>query len=401
MKTIPPKSLNDPHKNKENKSLLNSKVRNEIFLQEQWHADEPKQTYTALELIESSREEIPMLVESLIPKSGLSALIGTSDIGKSQLLRQLAIDVVRNDTFLNFRIKAQHKKAILICTEDNPDSIGYLICKQSGQPPTGMENIRICFDTAGITDYLDKQLSNDPADLIVVDAWSDVFEHNLNDTSQIRQTLNDYREVALKHGCAIVFLHHAAKGKNDSRPSKDNALGGQGFEAKMRSVMELKADNQDDNLRHLCIVKGNYLPSDMKCKSIVLKFNPEIFTFTNTNEFRHFHELSVRGNKTPNTDRTFRPESIDRHTHLQILQEGVFANKETLSLAPLNEKLSIAYETYLQDGFGGRKLEKLRHHLIDDLQLVGKAGKERSPTSFYYLTTTDHPTLNRNELGSE
>ncbi|RQP19919.1 MAG: hypothetical protein EAS52_00815 [Parapedobacter sp.] len=390
MQTNTPNSFNDPHKNKEKNPHLNPKVRDENLLRDQQDTDEYKRTYTALELIENRNDEIPMLVEPLILQSGLSALIGTSDIGKSQLLRQLAIDVVRNSTFLDFKIKTQHRKAILICTEDYPDSIGYGIRKQSDPFQDGMDKIRVYFETADITAYLDEQLSNDPADLVVVDAWGDVFEHNLNDSGQIRQTLNEYHRIALKHTCAIVFLHHAAKGKNDSRPSKDNALGGQGFEAKMRLVMELKADSQDDNLRHLCIVKGNYLPPDMKRKSIALKFNPETFTFTNTGERKSFSELGIKGKNAAATDRVFRPESMDKDTHVQILQNKVFVNGCTLKLDGLKKELSIAYGDHLEEYIGGKKLQKLMDYLLTDLQLIRKEGKERSPTSFYYLTTTDH-----------
>src|SRR5690606_23638600 len=188
------------------------------------------------------RNEIPMLVESLIPQIGLLALTGTSDVGKSQLLRQLAIDVARNDSFLDFKIYPKYRKVLLICTEDDPHAIGYLMQRQSGSEPGGLENIRICFDTAGITDYLDEQLADQPADLVIVDTWGDVYVNNLNDANQVRQSLNAYRRIALKHGCAILFLHHTGKNKQNSAPSKDNILGSQGFEAKMRLVMELVPD---------------------------------------------------------------------------------------------------------------------------------------------------------------
>src|SRR5690606_4549737 len=136
-----------------------------------------KRTYTASELINREKDEIPMLIESLIPQVGLLAMVGTSDVGKSQLLRQLAIDVVRNDSFLNYKTYPRHRKVILICTEDDPAAIGYLIRKQSGTGHRELDNIRICFDTDGITDYLDKQLANEPADMVIVDAWADVYEN--------------------------------------------------------------------------------------------------------------------------------------------------------------------------------------------------------------------------------
>ena len=47
-------------------------------------------------------------------------------------------------------------------------------------------------------------------------------------------------------------------------PSKHNAIGSQGFEAKMRVMMELRPDPVRHDIRHLCIVKGNYLSEEYK-----------------------------------------------------------------------------------------------------------------------------------------
>ena len=49
----------------------------------------------------------------------------------------------------------------------------------------------------------------------------------------------------------------------------------------MRLVMELKSDMADDNLKHLCIVKGNYLPATEKNESYNLRFTDNM-TFINT-----------------------------------------------------------------------------------------------------------------------
>jgi DNA-binding NarL/FixJ family response regulator len=78
-------------------------------------------------------------------------------------------------------------------------------------------------------------------------------------------------------------------------PSKHNLLGSQGFEAKMRMVVELRKDNIDHQKRHLCIVKGNYLPNEYKTKSYVLKFD-ENLKFTPTGERILFDELKANSN---------------------------------------------------------------------------------------------------------
>lgn len=91
-------------------------------------------------------------------------------------------------------------------------------------------------------------------------------------------------------GVTIIFLHHTKKSSEGSRPNKNSILGSQGFEAKMRSVMMLTKDKDDDTLRHLCVVKNNYLPEKDKKMSYVLRFN-ENLSFEATGKRVDFNDL--------------------------------------------------------------------------------------------------------------
>lgn len=145
---------------------------------------------------------------------------------------------------------------------------------------------------------MDASLTAKPADLIIIDCFSDVYGGDLKDTQKIRAFLNPYQKLSEKHQCMVLFLHHAGKRTENLEPSKNNLLSGQGFEAKMRLVIELRADLLNPQQRHLCIVKGNYLPASFKKESFVLDFDEQSFTFTNTGERVPF-ELLV---KQPDND---------------------------------------------------------------------------------------------------
>ena len=59
------------------------------------------------------------LVDKLIPKGALSALVGESDTGKSSFLRQLALSVVYGDSdFLGFKIDGSCRNVLYVSTED-------------------------------------------------------------------------------------------------------------------------------------------------------------------------------------------------------------------------------------------------------------------------------------------
>ena len=103
--------------------------------------------------------------------------------------------------------------------------------------------------------------------------------------------LQNYSILAKKYQCLVLVLHHTGKRTEDLPPSKINLLGSQGFEAKMRLVLELRTDRDDQDLRHLCIVKANYLSKDYKEASYVLKFDSNML-FENTGQRVLFDDLT-------------------------------------------------------------------------------------------------------------
>ena len=60
----------------------------------------------------------------------------------------------------------------------------------------------------------------------------------------------------------------------------------------MRSVLMLTKDDSDESLRHLCVIKNNYLPESSKSMSYVLRFN-EYLSFENTGERVRLNELAT------------------------------------------------------------------------------------------------------------
>lgn len=264
--------------------------------------DEPETEITGEQLLLTDIKEIPCLVEPFLQQTGLACLAGSSDTGKSSILRQLAISIVTGDPdFIGFKINARHKSVIYVSTEDLERETAYLLFRQSQQhEPQRLRWLRFVFDINSLYKELDKRLINRPADLVVIDCFADSYSGDLKDTQKIRTYLHPFQELAQKHQCLILFLHHTGKRTENLGPSKNNLLSGQGFEAKMRLVIELRADIINPCHRHLCIVKGNYLPASYKKESYVLRFDEQSFTFTNTGERMPF-ELLVKQTETDNS----------------------------------------------------------------------------------------------------
>lgn len=237
------------------------------------------------ELLNKDVESIPKLIDPIFQKTGLVAVGGSSDVGKSTLLRQLAIAIATGqETFLGFKLHPEHGKAIYVSTEDDEFAISYLLNqynKFAKYPPKDYSNLRYIFVVNDLIKEIDRQLTEDPADVVIIDAFTDLYSGKLNEANKVRTFLNEFSQLAVKHQTLFIFLHHTGKRTDNELPSKHNLLGSQAFEAKMRCVIELREDKQDTTKRHLCIVKGNYLPKELKTESYVLIFENLIFSATN------------------------------------------------------------------------------------------------------------------------
>jgi RecA-family ATPase len=250
-----------------------------------------KKEYSAFDLYKNDIETVPKLLDPFLQTVGLASLVGTSDSGKSTILRQLALSIALGlDEFLGFKLNTKEKKVIYVSTEDDPISISPSIKKQinyyksinSVKEEDALKNLTFLFDNEDIIDTLNKKLSVQNVDLIVIDAFTDVFNKEINANTQVRSFLNRYDNLAKKYRCLIVFLHHIGKRRDKINPSKDSIIGTQAFEAKMRVVLELRPRGANDNEVDLWVLKSNFLQQSHKRKSYVLEFKDGA-VFENTN----------------------------------------------------------------------------------------------------------------------
>ncbi len=225
------------------------------------------------------------LWEPFIPKIGIVALAGPSDCGKSTLARQLALAVATGQKeFLNSTLNVKHGRALYVSTEDEHTGTKRVLEKQlEGFDIDGTDKLQFIFETQNILEELALFLRDNPADLIVVDAWADIFNGNPNNNIDVRQALKPWDELAKRHECCIVMLHHLVKNADKAEPDKNKLIGSQALEAKLRCILELRLGALPDE-RLLTILKGNYLPPEIKNKPNVLKLDSSCLVFSNSSK---------------------------------------------------------------------------------------------------------------------
>lgn len=247
-------------------------------------------SYSAFELYDLKIEKLPKLLDPFFQKVGLASLVGTSDTGKSTLLRQLSLAIgLKQEKFLGFKLNTTSGKVLYVSTEDDPTSIAHSIRKQiesiekkhENLDKELLKNIEFIFDTHKLLENLTKKLDANQYDLIIIDAFADVFTKEINANTQVRQFLDKFDKLAKQKNTLIIFLHHIGKRTTNYKPSKNSIIGSQGFEAKMRSVLELRPNLNSTKLKDLWVLKSNFMGTDLKKQSYILKFGEDLI-FTNT-----------------------------------------------------------------------------------------------------------------------
>lgn len=231
---------------------------------------------TAEEILTMPPQNVRFLWEPYMANDALAALSGSSDVGKTSLLRQFATAIVLGkETFLGHRLFPKYKRVIYVSTEDNQNAVNIQLSRQlEGQiEPSKLKGLGFIFDSTRLLKNLEEQLSIAPVDAIIIDSFADLFDGNVNDIGSVRKFLDQYYRLTLKHHCAIIFLHHTGKRTENNLANKNNLIGSQGFEGKLRLVLELRRNQDSGSKRFLWVTKGNYVPDNIKKSALKLEFN--------------------------------------------------------------------------------------------------------------------------------
>lgn len=315
---------------------------------------------TGKEILELELQSVPLLVEPILQKYGTASLAGSSDLGKSFFLLQLADNIINGaDDFLGFKLNATHKSAIYLSTEDDEYNICPRLMNLAGakEDKSAYDNLRVIFETTDLVKRLDTLLAEKPADLVIIDTFSDIFDGDMNQANKVRSFIQQFKELSVKYKTLIIFNHHCGKKNDYKTPHKDNLLGSQGFESSMRTVFELRKDFHNPSLRHLCVVKGNYLSEEYKNSSFALNFSFDK-GFSNSGDRVMFDKLvKVDGEKATN-DKLLETKRV-----IELKNEGL--SYEKIAAQMKSEGFKIG-KSKAQQLFAHALKHPSIHNLLDD-----------------------------------
>lgn len=263
-------------------------------------SEEPQYIYSLQEIWKNRHIKARFLIPDLIPGNAVSLIIGEDGIGKTQLFTQLCLSVCYGqEQFLSLQLNPIHKTALIIATEDSKEKFASAVSKQLlyFEPFLQDDSPMVDLDFMEAADLEDwkhfkkvvkKRLAAKKYDVIVVDAFSDVFTYldgNINDNGDARTLLATFQTWAKLYEASVLVIHHAAKTKivpihaaGKLLIEKNSSQGAGSITQKPRTILALshdKATEQDDgtSTNFLHVVKANLMSKRHIHEILELTFN--------------------------------------------------------------------------------------------------------------------------------
>ncbi len=258
--------------------------------------------HTADQLIAFGKQERPFLMEKLLPKNAICFLAGEGDVGKSLFYLNLSLAIVSGkDEFIGLKLNAQHKRVLIVSTEDDKYIFGMRIIMQlSGESLSSAaeKNLVVYMDKRNIYENLAKELKARKYDLLIIDSFGDFVDgRDINSSSIVRSFLDRFKEMIIDYDISVLLVHHLGKGRHTSL--KNRLLGSVGIvdDARNLSVLEKVPDRYD--IRKLTISKANYLSEGEKNIPMILKFHEQSLTYSRSDEILNFKSSSGSEKQKP------------------------------------------------------------------------------------------------------
>ena len=273
------------------------------------------------EIIPQADEEIPFLVQGLVPVYSPTVIVGSPSTGKSLLSLQMCQSIISGQDFLGQKVlQIPNARCLYISHEDGLKAVAMRLKKQDKfLHLTDEQNARMDLLCEGadlqnaLVSYLDFYRENPPV-LIINDTLSDIFTGEIYKINEVKNFFNFFKDIVNQYVYKdingnlfhphLVFTHHTGKRTDTLTPHKDNALGSAGIPAGARTMVEIKTKPSDPTLKYFCITKGNYHTEEQKEKAIEMKIN-DFLCFEATGKKVALAETVRSGNTSANEEKYF------------------------------------------------------------------------------------------------
>ncbi len=165
---------------------------------------------------------VEWLIEGFLARGAVTLLAGAPGAGKSLLAQSLAAAAV-NGTGAVAGIAVEPARVCLIDAENGKDLIQRRFAALGLAAVAWGTRLRVfaaqTFDLVADFAQLDFTLTNDPCDLLILDAWVSLWSGSEASIDAIRQCLGGLRELSQRYKLGTLLIHHTTKGATTYRGS--------------------------------------------------------------------------------------------------------------------------------------------------------------------------------------
>lgn len=160
-------------------------------------------------LLDEPDEVVAWVTEGLLPSGGFSIVVAKPKVGKSTIVRQLALAVTRGESFLG---RQTTKGGVLYVSLEEKKSEVKKHFRQMGA--TGIENLGIYVGSTpeDAHEWLKKEIESKKPVLVIIDTLFRFARVNdLNDYAKVISALDPLLDLARTQSAHLMCLHHARK----------------------------------------------------------------------------------------------------------------------------------------------------------------------------------------------
>lgn len=191
------------------------------------------------------------LVENLIPKNGITAIVGEPGSGKTWLYLLMAKSIISGNDFLDkFSVEPSN---ILIIEEEN----GEITLKPRIDKIFGEEEFYneiyfysrrgIKLDDELYIDHLIHFIKENNIGVVILDPIRDLFSGDENSSRDVHKIMSSLTEL-LRLGVTIIYTHHPRKGMYAQKTRSSDLRGSSVFLGKLDSLIIIDSEKQADEI---------------------------------------------------------------------------------------------------------------------------------------------------------
>lgn len=202
--------------------------------------------------------EVALLCGAAKTKKTWMALALAHDVASaSDFVRQMCVQAARPVLYIDAEcgqaVMGSRVKLLRIARAPLIEQISLYACRGVARPSIGVA-----------CNLMRRAIEQCGAELCIVDTLSAYFPaQNENDNSEATDTMGQILRVADESQCAIVLIHHTAKGGGEQRSAVDAASGASAYARRADTVITLRDDPQGEMM--LDVRSRSFPPVDRHC----------------------------------------------------------------------------------------------------------------------------------------